>query len=1096
MKLQTKLHLFLFAMWILLAVPLVGSSYLLIHTLVHQIEEELFITMLSNINTEINDYYQSLRQQHRLGIEPDVKEAQEQLLDKFSAYQFGTTGYLYVVNSQGKVVWHQSEVTEQSLELAHLPEILKEKQGHTHYHYQGKDHFEVFLKTIAWDWTLVLSFNEQEAFAKMQGYLHVMIWLAIGIFLAVSLLAAFLTKRVTRTIQVTLQHLKEMENGDLSTRITVTTQDELGTLQIGINTMIAQIAQTTTALRHSEKRFHQLLDKIPALIILQSADYVIKYANRYFREHFGLIDKQCCYEALMGVHSPCQTCLCFKIFTEPHQSQQWELTAQDGKIYQIQVFSFQEKEELLSLVVGFDITERRQMEETLRLAQFTLDNAPDSIEWVNPQGKFIYVNETDCKTLGYTRAELQKLSVFDIDPTISPQFWLGSWQAIQHQGILNLETQHRRKDGSLLTVDISAKALKYKDKEYVCTFARDMTERKKAAEMLRFYQFVMDKAAIQIFWIDSAARFHYVNEAACRSLGYTKEELLSFTADSLHSDPTHPIWSGDWQDLLHHQFLHLETHHQTKEGRRYPVEISANYMTFEGKEFNVAFVQDISKRKQAEAELKIAKYLAEAANHAKSAFLANMSHELRTPLNGILGYTQLFKLDDTLTAEQQEGVEIIHRCGEHLLTMINDILDLSKIEAGKLELFPKDFRLPQFLKDLTDLFKLRAAQKGIQFVYEQLPPPWSLVTEDTPGFPLVVQADDKRLRQVLLNLLSNAVKFTEQGQVGFRVVFQDNHLRFEVEDTGPGISEDSLETIFLPFQQVGQSDHHAEGTGLGLPISKRLVELMGGRLQVESSLGIGSLFWFEVALQVVKYDEKIYNSQLPTPIIGYQTQRHDLTTAVSPVPVVLKILIVDDKWENRRVLNKLLTTLSFQVQEAQHGQEGLTIADTFQPDIIIMDLRMPVMNGLECTRLLRQDPRFRNTIIIAASASVFDYQQQESLTAGCNAFVTKPIDVDYFLKVLGELCQLDWIYQPASSDPQTLSRALPSGAQGRPPLEQVETLFKLAKSGNIQAVLTTAEEWLVTQPSYQPFLQEVCQLAKGFKLTQLKNFLKQYRGTE
>jgi len=262
---------------------------------------------------------------------------------------------------------------------------------------------------------------------------------------------------------------------------------------------------------------------------------------------------------------------------------------------------------------------------------------------------------------------------------------------------------------------------------------------------------------------------------------------------------------------------------------------------------NVLLQEDIARREQIEKELIRSKEAAEAANNAKSTFIYNISHEFRTPLNGILGYTSLLKDDEGLKGEQKEDIQIIQNCGEHLLTLIDDVLDLSKIEAGKLELIPKPFRFPDLLKNVVNFFSIRAKQKGIELVY------------DSPSqLPNIALADSKRLRQILLNLLSNAIKFTHKGQVTFKVSYQHaptssqeekNQIRFEVEDSGEGIAAENFEVIFLPFQQLAKQYQQVDGTGLGLSISKTLVEMMGGKLQVQSELGIGSHFWFEIPLQ-------------------------------------------------------------------------------------------------------------------------------------------------------------------------------------------------------------------------------------------------------
>ncbi len=273
---------------------------------------------------------------------------------------------------------------------------------------------------------------------------------------------------------------------------------------------------------------------------------------------------------------------------------------------------------------------------------------------------------------------------------------------------------------------------------------------------------------------------------------------------------------------------------------------------------NERLKQEIAKRKLVEEQLRQSKELAESANHAKSAFLANMSHELRTPLNGILGYTQILNRDKSLTEQQQKGIQVIHRSGEHLLTLINDILDLSKIEAGKLELMPTECNLQSFLQYFVDLFEIKAAEKGIKLIYQSL-----------SELPSIANVDPKILRQVLLNLLSNAIKFTKTGQVTFKVHFQANLISFEIEDSGEGIAAEDLEKIFLAFQQVGEQSHNIEGTGLGLSISKKLVKMMGGELHVESELTVGSRFWFAIPLTGSDEDTHIIRSNKemikPTP---------------------------------------------------------------------------------------------------------------------------------------------------------------------------------------------------------------------------------------
>jgi signal transduction histidine kinase len=355
-------------------------------------------------------------------------------------------------------------------------------------------------------------------------------------------------------------------------------------------------------------------------------------------------------------------------------------------------------------------------------------------------------------------------------------------------------------------------------------------------------------------------------------------------------------------------------------------------------------LQNVNKRlRQRIAEQRRAEKAANAASRAKSEFLSRISHEFRTPLNGILGYAQILKRRIHLDSSQNAGLNIIKQSGEHLLTLLNDILDLAKIEAGKLELCPDDFYLRGFLDGIVGIMQMKAQQKGIVFTYDAITP-----------LPSGVRADEKRLRQVLLNLLDNAVKFTDSGTVTLRVETvrravsdpKTGHrpvstiIRFEIEDTGGGMASDQLEKIFLPFEQVGDMRRRAAGTGLGSAISRQLVELMGGALQVRSQAGVGSLFWFEVELPVVDIENR-HISRVPENIVGYAGRR-------------LTVLVVDDDSHSRAVLVNAFEPLGFTVIEVETGQEAVTKTQQMHPDLILMDLRMPEMTGFETIRKIRK----------------------------------------------------------------------------------------------------------------------------------------------
>ncbi|HEY9671243.1 MAG TPA: ATP-binding protein, partial [Waterburya sp.] len=494
------------------------------------------------------------------------------------------------------------------------------------------------------------------------------------------------------------------------------------------------------------------------------------------------------------------------------------------------------------------------------------------------------------------------------------------------------------------------------------------------------------------------------------------------------------------------------------------LETKVEQRTFELQENNILLQQEIRDRKRAEEAAK-------AANRAKSEFLANMSHELRTPLNGILGYTQILKKDKTLTDQQKNGLGIIHQCGEHLLTLINDILDLSKIEARKMELYPKACHFPEFLEGIAEICRIRAEQKGIELIYEILTP-----------LPNTIQADEKRLRQVLINLLGNAVKFTEQGCVTLKVGYHDEKFRFQVEDTGIGIAPEQLEEIFLPFQQVGEGSRKTEGTGLGLAISRQLVQMMGSELWVKSTLGKGSIFWFDLdLLEITEVDD--IGSRLKRDITGFKGEKR-------------RILVIDDKWSNRSILVSLLEPLGFELIEATDGLDGLNKARNFRPDCILIDLVMPVMDGFEATRRLRSLPELKEVVIIAVSASVFNFDQQQSQEVGCNDFLPKPVRESELLEKLEVYLGLEWIYEEEthvedagfSQEKKSLGEPILP-----PPAEEITALFDLAKRGDLRGIVERAAHLEMLDQQWMPFATHLRQLAKQFEDEKILEFVKQYR---
>ncbi len=435
--------------------------------------------------------------------------------------------------------------------------------------------------------------------------------------------------------------------------------------------------------------------------------------------------------------------------------------------------------------------------------------------------------------------------------------------------------------------------------------------------------------------------------------------------------------------------------------------------------------QELTERKQTEIELQKAKEAAEAANVAKSTFLANMSHELRTPLNAILGFTQMMARDRTLSPQQQEQIKIINNAGDHLLALINDILEMSKIEAGRTSFNPTSFDLINFLSTLEELFKLKAESKGLQLNFHL-----------APDLPQYIQTDEGKLRQVLINIIGNAIKFTEKGQVTLRVnllgygqeksnyqlpSFPDSawerhyQLLFEIEDTGLGIKSEEIDRIFDPFIQSETGKKTMQGTGLGLAISRKFVQMLGGNIAVTSQPNKGSLFSFNIQVAPAETIEKNL-TQTPRQVIG-----------LAPNQPEYRILVVDDHPESRLLLVTLLGSIGFQVNQAANGTEAISIWATWKPHLICMDIRMPVMDGIQATQQIRAKEKELNdpsvitnspTLIIALTANAFDSDKNLILAAGCDDYISKPLKEYLVLSKIGQSLKIAYLYQSDNQQPE------------------------------------------------------------------------------
>ena len=534
-------------------------------------------------------------------------------------------------------------------------------------------------------------------------------------------------------------------------------------------------------------------------------------------------------------------------------------------------------------------------------------------------------------------------------------------------------------------------------------------------------------------------------------------------------------------------------------------------------EQNIVLEQKVEERTE---QLSIAKEKAEVANQAKSSFIANMSHELRTPLNAILGFSQIMMRSQTLSQEQKENTTIINKSGNYLLTLINNILDLSKIEAGKMTIYPHNFDFYSFLNELEDLLHITAENKGLTLIFDH--------QDDVPQY---ICTDETKLRQVLINLINNGIKFTSEGGVSVTVVSQkesllnssfesqkesplnpplereessgknplfergessgknplferrDNNekatLIFEVRDTGAGIAKDEMSKLFEAFAQTETGKNSQEGTGLGLPISRKFVNLMGGDITVKSQVGKGTTFRFEIQVNVAN----------KTDIETQENPRHVI--ALKPNQPRYKILIVDDRTTNRLLLIKLLQPLGFELKEAENGKQAIEIWDEWQPHLIWMDMRMPVMNGYEATQIIKATTKGNATAIIALTASVLEEQKAIILSAGCDDFVRKPFRESIIFETMKKHLGVEYIYQQ-ETEFQTATE-LPSLTVEdlqKMPTEWLEELYDAVKALDDDNILELIEQIPVEQSL---LAEKLSNLVNDFQFKTIRQLIESFK---
>jgi PAS domain S-box-containing protein len=696
----------------------------------------------------------------------------------------------------------------------------------------------------------------------------------------------------------------------------------------------------------------------------------------------------------------------------------------DGTSFPVEYWSHPQRrgDQVVGAVVTFvDITESKRVEEELRLAQASVEQASDAVSWLDSRGRIVYVNEAACRSLGRSREELLALSIGDFVPDLPPESWAMAWTKVKALGSMTFETLHKTRQGQTFPVEVSATYVEFGEKEYCFKFARDITRRKQIEKDLRESEDYVTAllAAMPAGVVVVDAETHRITDAnsfALTLMGREREEVIG---EECHRFLCRtglgncPIVDGRNSDHSEHTLLRVD-------GTCVPILKSVVPLVRQGRTYLVEAFGDLTEHKRTQADLQKAKEAAEAADRAKSAFLANMSHEIRTPMNAILGYSQLMLRDPLLNGAAKKNLNIINRSGEHLLGLIDDILVMSKIEAGRMELNPILFDLSTLVMDLAAMFRLRAEAKGLQ-----------LEVYGDGELSRHIVADQGKLRQVLINLLGNAVKFTEIGWIKLHVSGAPRsgdqlELSIQVEDSGMGIPATEQSKLFRPFVQTQHGLASQNGTGLGLAISREFVRLMGGEITVSSEVGKGSLFHFTIPVQACAVNA------LPAQPVPRRV------LALGPRQSAARVLIVDDEPNGRGWLTDLLKSIGFEVREADRGETAIRLWQEWRPQLILMDIHMPGMNGLEATRTIKAEGNGKPPVIIALTASALEEERDTVMKSdGIDDFLSKPCRENELLEKIRVHLNLDYRYLDEPPAPGTADRV------GQAPVMSAELLAKL-----------------------------------------------------
>ncbi len=908
------------------------------------------------------------------------------------------------------------------------------------------------------DWLIVVVVPEADFMEQINANTRTTFLLSVAALIGATILGILTAKWVVRPILKLNAAAKALARNEWDTKLTLNREDELGELAASFNSMAEQLQQSFTSISESENRVKQFLNALPIGIFITDQNGKPHYINPIGEQLLG--------QGLVAATNSENLRQAYGAYLAGTQEiypaeRDPMLNALQGKSVTIDDIEISSKDKTVpmqisgtpiydsqgNMIYGMcafqDITGRKLAEKLLteynenlavQVAERTTDlakaeekfskafrSSPNAITITRiSDGRHIEVNDSFCRMIGYSREEVIGKTAVELN------FWasLGERDRMikmlkNKTALHNYELKFQNKSGTERTALLSIETIDIDGEACFLSISSDITDRQKAETALREaeekYRNIYENALNGIFQTAGDGKYISANPALAELYGYeSPSELIAAQPNFKNLLYVKPNRRSEFAALIDEYGIlsNFESEIYRKDGSiiwisencRAVCDAAGNLLYHEG------FIKDITDSKEAAFKMQQAKEAAEAANKAKSTFLANMSHELRSPLNAVIGFAQVMIRSKTLSQENQEDVGIILRSGEHLLALINQVLDLSKIEAGRTTVYERSFDLYRLLDDLEDMFALKAEEKGLQLIFDR-----------DAEVPHYICTDEVKLRQVLINLLNNAIKFTSEGGVSLQVkggkwkVSKNSAdelpgrywLHFEVQDTGAGIYAEEIHQLFEAFVQTKTGKDSQEGTGLGLAISRQFVQLMGGEISVSSEVGKGALFEFDIQVHLVEAAD----------IENKKTQRR--VVALEPNQPSYRLLIVDDKPLNRQLLVKLLSPLGFELREANNGKEAVDICEEWEPHLIWMDMRMPVMDGYEATKQIKTTTGGQATAIVALTASVLEEERAVILSAGCDDFMRKPFREEDIFAAMGKHLGVRYIYE----DPTAVSAA-------------------------------------------------------------------------